>query len=110
MCTVHQGIPARSLTRSACEHSNTQRTKASPRPMPWRRPPQNDGASQEGATPKLGAVRGTIWRPSERWRSWWDGEFESPLLQRRVTSEPIVEKIENKGEPVRKRLMLSRAG
>jgi hypothetical protein len=53
---------------------------------------------------------GPIWRPSERWRSWWDGEFESPLLQRRVTSEPIVEKIENKGEPVRKRLMLSRAG
>jgi hypothetical protein len=63
MCTVHQGIPARSLTRSACEHSNTQRTKASPRPMPWRRPPQNDGASQEGATPKLGAVRGTHLAP-----------------------------------------------
>ena len=25
-----------------------------------------------------------MWRPSERWRSWWDGEFESPLLQQRV--------------------------
>jgi hypothetical protein len=25
-----------------------------------------------------------MWRPSERWRSGWDGEFESPLLQRRV--------------------------
>jgi hypothetical protein len=22
-----------------------------------------------------------MWRPSERWRSGWDGEFESPLLQ-----------------------------
>src|SRR5580692_3727765 len=27
---------------------------------------------------------GPMWRPSERWRSGWDGEFESPLLQRRV--------------------------
>jgi hypothetical protein len=27
---------------------------------------------------------GPMWRPSERWRSGWDGEFESPLLQRGV--------------------------
>src|ERR1700719_1599734 len=31
---------------------------------------------------------GPMWRPSERWRSGWDGEFESPLLQRRVLCEP----------------------
>jgi hypothetical protein len=30
-----------------------------------------------------------MWRPSERWRSGWDGEFESPLLQRGVC-EPSV--------------------
>jgi hypothetical protein len=29
-----------------------------------------------------------MWRPSERWRSGWDGEFESPLLQRGVSCEP----------------------
>src|SRR5437868_13257736 len=28
-----------------------------------------------------------MWRPSERWRSGWDGEFESPLLQQRVYCE-----------------------
>jgi hypothetical protein len=27
---------------------------------------------------------GPMWRPSERWRSRWDGEFESPLLQQAV--------------------------
>ena len=54
----------------------------------WQRPPQNDCASQEGATPKPGAVRGPMWRSSERSRSGWDGEFESPLLQRRVACEP----------------------
>ena len=31
--------------------------------MPWRRAPQNAGASQEGATPKPGAVAGPMWRP-----------------------------------------------
>src|SRR5438270_5432823 len=31
---------------------------------------------------------GPLWRPSERWRSGWDGEFESPSLQRRVSNEP----------------------
>src|SRR5205814_3807453 len=31
---------------------------------------------------------GPMWRPSERWRSGWDGEFESPLLQRGVSCEP----------------------
>jgi hypothetical protein len=36
----------------------------------------------EGATPKPGAVRGPMWSSSERSRSGWDGEFESPLLQR----------------------------
>jgi hypothetical protein len=39
----------------------------------------------------IGAERcaGPMWRPSERWRSGgWDGEFESPLLQRRVRCEP----------------------
>jgi hypothetical protein len=30
---------------------------------------------------------GPMWRPSERWRSGWDGEFESPLLQRGVRCE-----------------------
>jgi len=29
-----------------------------------------------------------MWRTSERWRSGWDGEFESPLLQQGVTCEP----------------------
>ena len=40
----------------------------------------------------IGAERcaGPMWRPSERWRSGgWDGEFESPLLQRRVLCEPL---------------------
>ena len=41
-----------------------------------------------GAPPKPGAVRGPMWRSSERSRSGWDGEFESPLLQRRVSNEP----------------------
>src|SRR5271155_4465261 len=27
---------------------------------------------------------GPMWHPSERWRSGWDGEFESPLLQQPV--------------------------
>jgi hypothetical protein len=31
---------------------------------------------------------GPLWRPSERWRSGWDGEFESPLLQHGVKREP----------------------
>jgi hypothetical protein len=31
---------------------------------------------------------GPMWCPSERWRSGWDGEFESPLLQRGVSNEP----------------------
>jgi hypothetical protein len=31
---------------------------------------------------------GTHVAPSERWRSGWDHEFESPLLQRRVSNEP----------------------
>src|ERR1700730_5074953 len=31
---------------------------------------------------------GPMWRPSERWRSGWDGEFESSLLHRRVMCEP----------------------
>jgi hypothetical protein len=47
----------------------------------WRRAPQYAGASQEGATPKPGAVAAHV-APSERWRSRWDYEFESPLLQR----------------------------
>jgi hypothetical protein len=46
--------------------------------------PQNNGASQEGTTPRPGAYAGPIWHPSERWRSAWDGEFESPLLQQPV--------------------------
>jgi hypothetical protein len=33
---------------------------------------------------------GPMWRPSEGWLSGWDGEFESPLLQRRVTCEPEI--------------------
>ena len=37
--------------------------KPSPLPMPWRRAPQNAGASQEGATPKPRAVAGPMWRP-----------------------------------------------
>jgi len=38
----------------------------------------------------LGSIFGVgpMWRPLERWRSGWDGEFESPLLQRRVCCEP----------------------
>jgi hypothetical protein len=31
---------------------------------------------------------GTHMAPSERWRSGWDHEFESPLLQRGVRNEP----------------------
>src|SRR5437588_7532433 len=31
---------------------------------------------------------GPMWRPSERWRSGWDGEFESPLLQQTVCLSP----------------------
>jgi hypothetical protein len=50
----------------------------------WPKPPQNDCASQEGATPKPGAVRGPCGASSERLRSRWDGEFESPLLQQPV--------------------------
>jgi class 3 adenylate cyclase len=52
----------------------------------WPRPPQNDCASQEGATPKPGAVRGPMWRSSECSRSGWDGEFESPFLQRGIAA------------------------
>jgi hypothetical protein len=32
---------------------------------------------------------GPMWRPSERLRSGWDGEFESPLLQRRVRETSV---------------------
>ncbi len=35
-----------------------------------------------------GSSGGTHVAPSERWRSGWDHEFESPLLQRRVHCEP----------------------
>ena len=36
-----------------------------------------------------GEARSSIlWRPSERWRSGWDGEFEPPLLHGRVCCEP----------------------
>jgi hypothetical protein len=42
------------------------------------------------ATPKPGAVRVTHVAPlGTAGVQGWDGEFESPLLQRRVTSEPI---------------------
>jgi hypothetical protein len=55
--------------------------------------PQNHGASQGGATPKPGTVGGTnLGGPSECWCSGWDGEFESPLLQRGVHCEPAMPK------------------
>jgi hypothetical protein len=41
-----------------------------------------------GRDSETGSNGGTHVAPSERWRSGWDGEFESPLLQRRVTCEP----------------------
>ena len=34
-----------------------------------------------------------MWRPSERWRSGWDGEFEAPLLQRRVCQPSVPREI-----------------
>ena len=37
-----------------------------------------------GRDSETGSSGGTHVAPSERWRSGWDGEFESPLLQRRV--------------------------
>src|ERR1700720_2275219 len=41
-----------------------------------------------GSDSETGSGGGPMWRASERWRSGWDGEFESPLLQRRVSCEP----------------------
>src|ERR1700730_14312294 len=40
-----------------------------------------------GRDSETGSGSGPMWRTSERWRSGWDGEFESPLLQQRVTCE-----------------------
>src|ERR1700730_13346148 len=40
-----------------------------------------------GRDSETGSGSGPMWRTSERWRSGWDGEFESPLLQRRVGCE-----------------------
>ena len=37
---------------------------------------------------ETGSSGGTHVAPSERWRSGWDHEFESPLLQRGVICEP----------------------
>ena len=37
-----------------------------------------------GRASETGSSGGTHVAPSERWRSGWDHEFESPLLQRRV--------------------------
>ena len=37
-----------------------------------------------GSDSETGSSGGTHVAPSERWRSGWDGEFESPLLQQRV--------------------------
>jgi hypothetical protein len=84
-CLRHRRAGPSHPVRSACEHSNPQRTKASAARAVAET--QNDGASQEGTTPKPGAVRGTQWAALRSWRSGWDGEFESPLLQRRVTCE-----------------------
>jgi hypothetical protein len=43
----------------------------------WRFSGGRDSETGSGA-------RDPCWRPSERWRSGWDGEFESPLLQQAV--------------------------
>ena len=42
-----------------------------------RRVPQNAGAPQDGATPKLGAAAGPMWRPRNAGLWGWDYEFES---------------------------------
>src|ERR1700693_4002455 len=41
-----------------------------------------------GRDSETGSSGGTHVAPSERWRSRWDHEFESPLLQRRVSLSP----------------------
>jgi hypothetical protein len=58
-CLRHRRAGPSHPVRSACEHSNPQRTKASAARAVAET--QNEGASQEGATPKPGAVRGTQW-------------------------------------------------
>jgi hypothetical protein len=45
---------------------------------------------------------GPMWHPSERWRSGWDGEFESPLLLRGVTCEPDCPENWPSASPLRK--------
>ena len=83
-CLRHRRAGPSRPVRSACEHSNP-RGRRRRRGRYRGRDPQNDVASQEGATPKPGSgARDPCGRPSERWRSGWDGEFESPFLQRRV--------------------------
>ena len=52
-----------------------------------KRPPVSVLALLRGRDSETGTVAGTHVAPSERWRSGWDHEFESPLLQRGVSSK-----------------------
>jgi hypothetical protein len=53
-------------------------------------PRRNDGVLRRARLRNWKRYAGPMWRPLERRRSGWDGEFESPLLQRPVclSSEP----------------------
>src|SRR5207248_110321 len=57
-CVRHRRASPSHAVRSVCEHSNPQGTKASAAGA-VAETPQNDGASQESATPKPEAVRRT---------------------------------------------------
>jgi hypothetical protein len=87
---VVKPIAERLKAFARCDHgtSDISHVWRVPGALNW--PNAKKVADDSGATPKPGAVRGTMWRPSERWRSGWDGEFESPLLQQPVclSSEP----------------------
>ena len=51
---------------------------------PWQRAPAERWRFSGGRDSETGSSGGTHVAHSERWRSRWDHEFESPLLQRRV--------------------------
>jgi hypothetical protein len=57
-----------------CEHSNPQRTKASAAGA-VAETPQNDGASEEGATPKRQRCAGPMWAAIGKLVFRWDGEM-----------------------------------
>jgi hypothetical protein len=52
--------------------------------MPWAESSAERSRFSGGRDSETGSSGGTHVAPSERWRSGWDHEFESPLLQRRV--------------------------